>query len=245
MVADPGAIPERGKIAARFGSGNGTSGGDQRRMADACSRDGRPRIGGTPVLLGLVERVIGRFDNCPWATVAGDIPLSSYDPPRRRPIYSVEERRRRDATLWTLVQGWLAPVQFVVFVVSLCLVLRYFATGEGLALATGSVVVKTLLLYSIMVTGSLWEREVFGVYLFAQSFFWEDIGSIVALVLHTSYIIALIAGYPTAGELLMLALAAYAAYLVNAGQFVLKLRAARREADDVSRDSAPGLGASA
>jgi 3-vinyl bacteriochlorophyllide hydratase len=208
-------------------------------MADACSQDVRSRIGRTSVLRGLVERVIGRFDNCPWATVAGDI--SSYDPPRRRPIYRAEERQRRDATIWTLVQGWLAPVQFVVFIVSLCLVLHYFATGEGLALATDSVVVKTLVLYSIMVTGSLWERNVFGVYLFARSFFWEDVGSIIVLVLHTIYIIALIAGYLSAGELLMLALAAYAAYLVNAGQFVFKLRAARREADHLCCDPALGL----
>ncbi len=214
-------------------------------MADACSRDVRSSVGKTPVLLGLVERVIGRLDNCPWATVAGDIPISSYAYPRRRPIYSAEQRHRRDETLWTLVQAWLAPIQFAVFIVSLCLVLHYFATGKGLALATGSVVVKTLALYCIMVTGSLWEREVFGVYLFAPSFFWEDIGSMIVLVLHTSYVIALMAGYLTAGELLMLALAAYAAYLVNAGQFVLKLRSARREAEDFSRDSAPGLGASA
>jgi 3-vinyl bacteriochlorophyllide hydratase len=213
-------------------------------MADACSQDVRSRIGRTPVLPDLVERVIRRFDNCPWATVAGDVPISSYDPSRRRPIYSAEERKRRDTTLWTLVQGWLAPVQFVVFIVSLCLVLHYLATGEGLALATGSVVVKTLVLYSIMVTGSLWEREVFGVYFFTRSFFWEDLGSIVVLVLHTSYIIALVAGYLTAGELLMLALAAYTAYLVNAGQFVLKLRTARREADHLSCDPAPGLRAS-
>jgi 3-vinyl bacteriochlorophyllide hydratase len=244
MVADPEQYREREEIGAKFRIGNGTSGGDQRKMADACSRDVRSRIGGKPVLLGLVERVIGRFDNCPWATVAGDIPISSHDPPCRRPIYSAEERKRRDATVWTLVQGWLAPIQFLVFIVSLCLVLHYFATGGGLALATGSVVVKTLILYSIMVTGCVWEREVFGVYLFARAFFWEDVGSVIVLVLHSSYIVALRAGYLSAGELLMLALAAYAAYIVNAGQFVLKLRAARREAEDFSRDPALGLRAS-
>ena len=60
---------------------------------------------------------------------------------------------RRDATAWTLVQGVLAPVQFLVFLVSLALVLRYLLTGEGYAAANVSVVVKTLLLYTIMVTG--------------------------------------------------------------------------------------------
>ncbi len=65
---------------------------------------------------------------------------------RNPPLYTPEERKRRDASPWTLVQGILAPVQFVVFLASLCLVLRYLATGEGLGLATASVVVKTLTL---------------------------------------------------------------------------------------------------
>ena len=49
------------------------------------------------------------------------------------PLYSAEERPRRDASVWTLVQGVLAPVQFLVFLVSLVLVLRYLATGAGRA----------------------------------------------------------------------------------------------------------------
>jgi 3-vinyl bacteriochlorophyllide hydratase len=215
-------------------------------MAEAHSCENQvscARSSGETVLSGFVERLFDRVDNCPWRSLAGDIRISSCDPRPRRPIYSDEERRKRDATRWTLVQGWLAPVQFAVFIVSLCLVLRYLATGEGLALATASVVVKTLVLYCIMVTGSLWEREVFHVYLFARSFFWEDIGSIVVLILHTSYIVALVAGFLTAGALIILALAAYAAYIVNAGQFVLKLRAARREADDLPHDHALRLGA--
>ena len=45
-------------------------------------------------------------------------------PGRAAPLYTPEQRRRRDATPWTLVQGVLAPIQFLVFVVSLALVLR-------------------------------------------------------------------------------------------------------------------------
>jgi 3-vinyl bacteriochlorophyllide hydratase len=114
-----------------------------------------------------------------------------HHPPRRareRSLYTAEERRRRDASPWTLVQGVLAPLQFLVFLVSLVLVVRYLATGEGLAAATVSVVVKTLALYAIMVTGSIWEREVFGQYLFAPAFFWEDVVSMLVLALHTAYL---------------------------------------------------------
>lgn len=142
-------------------------------------------------------------------------------------LYTADEKRRRDATPWTLVQGILAPVQFVAFLVSLALVLRYLATGEGLWIATCSIVVKTLLLYAIMVTGSIWERVVFGRYLFAPAFFWEDVFSILVLALHTAYLVAIFADIGSPRQQMMLVLAAYASYAINATQFLLKLRAAR------------------
>jgi len=147
--------------------------------------------------------------------------------PRR--LYTEEERQRRDATPWTLVQGVLAPLQFLVFLVSLGLVLRCLATGDGYQAATLSVVVKTLVLYTIMVTGSVWEKVVFGRWLFAPAFFWEDVVSMGVLALHTAYLWALVTGASGADTLMVLALVAYAAYVVNATQFVLKLRAARLE----------------
>ena len=148
----------------------------------------------------------------------------------RPDLYSEAERRRRDATPWTLVQGILAPVQFAIFLVSLLLVLRTLATGEGAAVANASVVLKTLALYAIMITGSLWEKAVFGRYLFAPAFFWEDVVSMLVLALHTAYLAALAVDALDLRGLMLLALAAYAAYAVNATQFLLKLRAARASA---------------
>ncbi len=151
-------------------------------------------------------------------------------PPDRRPLYTPDQRRRRDESPWTQVQGILAPVQFVIFLVSLWLVTRYLVTGEGAAAATLSVVIKTLALYAIMITGSIWEKAVFGRYLFAPAFYWEDVVSMVVLALHTLYLVAVgFALLDTRGQML-LALAAYATYVVNAGQFVWKLRAARLDA---------------
>jgi 3-vinyl bacteriochlorophyllide hydratase len=143
------------------------------------------------------------------------------------PLYTREQRRRRDASRWTLVQGVLAIVQFGVFLVSLALVLRYLATGTGWGAATISIVCKTFVLYVIMVTGSLWEHDVFGRYLLAPAFFWEDVVSFVVLALHTAYLVALLTGALQARQQMVLALAAYATYAVNATQFVLKLRRAR------------------
>ncbi|MBA4325124.1 MAG: 2-vinyl bacteriochlorophyllide hydratase, partial [Rhodobacter sp.] len=53
-----------------------------------------------------------------------------------RPLYTPSQRARRDATVWTTVQGVLAPLQFLVFAVSLVLVLRYLLTGDGYGAAT-------------------------------------------------------------------------------------------------------------
>jgi 3-vinyl bacteriochlorophyllide hydratase len=144
-----------------------------------------------------------------------------------KPLYNPEQRARRDATVWTLVQGILAPIQFLVCLVSLCLVLRYLVTGNGYELATISVVIKTVFLYLIMLTGSIWEKVVFGKYLFAESFFWEDVFSMLVIFLHTLYLYFLVLGDMGQRGLMYLALAAYASYFINAGQFIYKLRIAR------------------
>lgn len=144
-----------------------------------------------------------------------------------RPLYTPDERRRRDSTVWTLVQGVLAPLQFLVFLVSLALVSRYLLSGEGQIAADASIVVKTLALYTIMITGAIWEKVVFGRYLFAPSFFWEDAFSMIVIALHTAYLVMLFMGLGTVESRMLVALAGYAAYVINAGQFLLKLRAAR------------------
>jgi 3-vinyl bacteriochlorophyllide hydratase len=142
-------------------------------------------------------------------------------------LYTPEQRARRDATKWTLVQGVLAPVQFVVFLASLYLVLNSLKTGEHTDWALASVVIKTLVLYAIMVTGSIWEKVVYGKYLFAHAFFWEDVVSMVVLALHTAYLWVWWQGQWSSTDQLWLALAAYGTYFINAAQYIRKLRMAR------------------
>ncbi len=169
--------------------------------------------------------MLDQLDASPWGAATGR--KHPRNDEFHQPLYTPEQRLRRDHSPWTLVQGVLAPIQFLVFLVSLGLVLRYLATGEGLGSATASVVIKTLVLYTIMITGCIWEREVFGKYLFAPAFYWEDMFSMLVLALHTAYLGAVLAGIGDGYGQMLLALAAYAAYVVNAAQFVMKLRAAR------------------
>ena len=151
-----------------------------------------------------------------------------------RALYTPEQRLRRDATRWTLVQGILAPIQFLVFMVSAVLVVRSLVTGQGEFAAHMSIIAKTILLYTIMVTGAIWEKVVFGQYLFAEAFFWEDAVSFVVIALHTIYLGGLLTDRLSTNTLFLVALAAYSVYVVNAVQFILKLRAARlQEAEEV------------
>ena len=143
------------------------------------------------------------------------------------PLYTAEQRRRRDSTRWTVVQGVLAPFQFLIFLISLALVLRYLDSGSGQLAADLSIVAKTVALYAIMITGSLWEKAVFGKYLFAPAFFWEDVVSMGVIALHTAYLFLLLTNLGTPEQRMLVALAGYLIYVVNAAQFLSKLRAAR------------------
>ena len=150
-------------------------------------------------------------------------------------LYTPEQKKRRDETVWTLVQGVLAPLQFLVFAISTVFVINFLLNGTGLEVATASVILKTLILYSIMVTGAIWEKLVFGRYLFAPAFFWEDVVSMGVIALHTLYLLMWLTGSGSPQEQMIVALAAYGAYLVNAIQFLLKFQQARSSASDMSR----------
>jgi 3-vinyl bacteriochlorophyllide hydratase len=183
-----------------------------------------------------IGRLLNTVDGCPWGAAAGRAAPQQISAAKAPPgfLYTPEQRRRRDASPWTIVQGVLAPVQFAIFLMSLGLVLRFLFTGQGETAATASIVTKTVTLYTIMVTGAIWEREVFGKYLFAPAFYWEDMFSMLVLALHTAYLAALFSGTMAPRDQMLLALAGYTAYVVNATQFVMKLHAARREPPQTS-----------
>jgi 3-vinyl bacteriochlorophyllide hydratase len=176
----------------------------------------------------LISHLVGSVNCCPWVGHAYGHSTSSKRV-QAPYLYTPAERRRRDATPWTMVQGILAPIQFLVFLGSLGFVLHYLIAGHGYELATGSILLKTFLLLTIMVTGAIWEKAVFGQYLFARAFFWEDVFSFLVIGLHLVYVGALLTGALTPRALMFVALAAYASYVINATQFIMKLRAARAE----------------
>jgi len=144
-------------------------------------------------------------------------------------IYTPAQRIRRDETVWTVVQGVLAPLQFMAFALSLVFVINYLANDTGYLAAVISVLVKTGFLYAIMITGAIWEKEVFGRYLFAPAFFWEDVVSMLVMALHTAYILVWWFDALPPTQQMWLAVVAYASYVVNALQFLIKFKGAREQ----------------
>lgn len=143
--------------------------------------------------------------------------------------YTTDQLHRRDQSLWTPVQAVAAAIQFIIFVVSLVLVIRFFATGQGYEVATVFGVAKVLLLYFMTVTGMAWEDEVFGQMFLAKAFFWEDIGNLLSLSGNTAYLATLLLGLPE--EIQMIALCvALATYVINFAQFARRgMKSARQK----------------
>lgn len=135
--------------------------------------------------------------------------------------YTPEQLERRNNSKWTIVQAILGPVQFVAFIISFVLVVRYLITGQGYEIANISVLIKIALLWLITITGMIWEKEVFGQWFLAPEFFWEDMGNALAMFMHNLYFVAVWRGW-SEQAVMTLMLVAYSTYIINFSQFVIK-----------------------
>ncbi|MCB8924215.1 MAG: 2-vinyl bacteriochlorophyllide hydratase [Ardenticatenaceae bacterium] len=142
--------------------------------------------------------------------------------------YTPEQLERRNNSKWTLVQAVLAPLQFLMFIISFSLVVRYLFTGEGYVLANVTVLIKISLLWLITITGMIWEKEIFGHWFLAPQFFWEDVGNAVAMLTHNLYFLAQWLGWSERSVMLLMVVA-YSTYMVNCGQFIMKGLQARKQ----------------
>ncbi len=154
------------------------------------------------------------------------------------PRYTPEQLERRNASVWTKVQGILAPIQFIMFLAGLTVTLLYPSNGiDNFAWITFFVTLKTLMLALIFVTGGFFELEVFGQFAFAHEFFWEDFGSAIAMIVHLSYFVLFFIVHDET-TLIWTALLAYLSYLVNAAQFVIRLLLEKHNEKKLRRQSA-------
>jgi 3-vinyl bacteriochlorophyllide hydratase len=153
-------------------------------------------------------------------------------------MYTADQLRRREASRWTRVQIILAPIQFVAFIISFALVIRYLVTGNGYMAATISVWIKIALIWALTITGMLWEYDMFDHYFLAKEFFWEDIGNLIAIITHNLYFVAQWMGADSRTVMWVMVFA-YVTYLFNAVQFLARGVRSYRQRQELKQQTLP------
>lgn len=144
-------------------------------------------------------------------------------------------QERRDASVWTAIHPVFAIGQLGVFLVSLVLVALYFLHVVAFSAVHLSVLIKIAFMIGAVITGSLWEHDVYGKWWFAQEFFVEDVMTLNVFLLHLGYLVT-IYGWPdnSRAYLAMLGLA-YLVYGLNVSQYIashLRMRKSSRQPAD-------------
>jgi len=142
-------------------------------------------------------------------------------------MYTSEQLARRNASPLTGAMMAASMLQLLVIIASYCCVVYYLSAGGGYTGALITFWLNIALLWVNTIIGMLWEKEVYGHYFMCSEFFWEDVGNLAALIAYNSYFVVLLLGW-SQQDISLLMLAANTVYLINFGQFVLKLMKARK-----------------
>jgi 3-vinyl bacteriochlorophyllide hydratase len=129
-------------------------------------------------------------------------------------------RARREASVWTRVHPIFALGQVGAFFVSVGFLIAYFAGWMNFAAVHESVLIKIALMIGAIVSGALWEHDVFGPYWFAPEFFFEDAMTVNVFLLHIGYLIMVYTQPGDPSKAIVMLCLAYAVYLANVVQYV-------------------------
>jgi 3-vinyl bacteriochlorophyllide hydratase len=153
--------------------------------------------------------------------------MGSEDPVSVQSLNAI--RDRRDASIWTSIHPVFAIGQLGVFVVSLVLVALYALHVVAFSAVHLSVLIKIAFMVGAVITGSLWERDVYGKWWFAHEFFIEDVMTLNVFLLHVGYLVA-VYGWPdnSRAYLAMLGIA-YFVYGLNVCQYIASHMRSRKD----------------
>jgi 3-vinyl bacteriochlorophyllide hydratase len=142
-------------------------------------------------------------------------------------------QERSAASVWTRIHPVFAIGQLGVFLVSVVLFALYFLHMVPFTAVHDSVLMKIALMIGAIVTGSLWEHDVFGHWWFAYEFFIEDVMTLNVFLLHIGYLITVYVWPQTMPAVLAMLGVAYAVYALNVAQYIVSHMNMNRKADDV------------
>jgi 3-vinyl bacteriochlorophyllide hydratase len=134
---------------------------------------------------------------------------------------SIEQvRSRREASKWTRIHPIFALGQLGAFFVSVGFLIAYGFGWVGFAAVHESVLIKIALMIGAIVTGALWEKDVFNWYWFAPDFFFEDAWTVNVFLLHLGYLAVVYTEPSNPAKALLLLVIAYIVYVANVVQYV-------------------------
>jgi 3-vinyl bacteriochlorophyllide hydratase len=139
-------------------------------------------------------------------------------------------QERRDASIWTRIHPVFAISQLGVFIVSVALLILFALHVVPFTAVYLSVLLKIVLMIGAVITGSLWEHDVFGEWWFAEEFFVEDVMTINVLLLHIGVVVFYFAQPAKLGAVAGLLVFAYVIYAINVAQYIIQHAGARKPA---------------
>jgi len=129
-------------------------------------------------------------------------------------------RARRAASTWTRIHPIFALGQLGAFVVSVGFLAAYWLGWVNFAAVHESVLIKIALMIGAIVTGVLWEHDVFGWYWFAPEFFFEDAMTVNVFLLHLGYLAVVYTEPGNPNKALLMLSIAYIVYVGNVAQYI-------------------------
>jgi 3-vinyl bacteriochlorophyllide hydratase len=141
---------------------------------------------------------------------------------------SVVERRK--ASIWTTIHPLFAIGQLLVFFVSVGLFVAYLRGAVPFQFVHVSVLVKIALMVGAVITGSLWERDVFGYWWFAPEFLFEDVMTLIVFITQMTYLAMVFTHPQLMGVILGVLIFAYTVYIANVAQYIHRTQTAKKEA---------------
>jgi 3-vinyl bacteriochlorophyllide hydratase len=129
---------------------------------------------------------------------------------------------RRSSSIWTKIHPVFALAQLFAFFVSVGLLVGYLRGGVAFDVVHASVLMKVALMIGAIVTGALWEKDVFGKYWFAPEFMAEDTMTVNVFILHIAYLVMAVTHPENVVAQIGTLIVAYSVYIANVAQYILR-----------------------
>jgi 3-vinyl bacteriochlorophyllide hydratase len=142
---------------------------------------------------------------------------------------------RRSKSIWTIVHPIFAIGQLLAFFVSVGFLVAYFLGHVSFNLVQITVLAKIALMFGALITGALWEHDVYGYWWFAPEFLQEDVMTLFVFITQMAYLAAYYSRASSSSAYIILLLLAYAIYFINVAQYIHRTQMMKRDERELKK----------